>query len=301
VGEINDEETKLIFAVIRGDLEVNETKLANAAGVRSLRPARDDEIAATGAVVGYASPVGLSGAEVIADTSIAESPNLVAGANKEGFHTRNVNHGRDFTAHTVTDIASAEPGHPCVECGQPLEAHRGVELGNIFKLGTRYSKAMDCYFLDEDGKRKPVIMGSYGIGVGRLLASVAEEHNDEKGMVWPASVAPYSVHLVALKGGSEEADALYEDLLAAGIDVLYDDRAESPGVMFNDADLLGLPIRLTVSKRSLDAGGVETKLRHEPDKGLVKREDVATWTQSTLAKLLEPLEAAADEAPARAD
>jgi prolyl-tRNA synthetase len=301
VGEVNDEETKLIFAVIRGDLDVNETKLANAAGVRSLRPARDDEIKSIGAVAGYASPVGLAGAQVIADTSIAESPNLVAGANKDGFHTRNVNHGRDFTAEVVTDIAAAEAGFPCPDCAKPLESHRGVELGNIFKLGTRYSTAMNCYFLDENGKQQPVVMGSYGIGVGRLLASVAEEHSDENGLIWPASVAPYSVHLVALKGGTEEADSLYADLEAAGLDVLYDDRAESPGVMFNDADLLGLPIRLTVSKRSLEAGGVETKLRHESDRGMEKRDEVVAWVKMKLEGLIAPLEAAADQSPKKAD
>ncbi len=301
VGQINDEESKLVFAVIRGDLEVNETKLANAAGVRALRPAQDEEISAIGAVAGYASPVGLDGVEVIADTSIAESPNLVAGANKAGYHTRNVNHGRDFTADIVTDIASAEAGYPCPECGKPLEAHRGVELGNIFKLGTRYSTTMDCYFLDEDGTRKPVIMGSYGIGVGRLLASVAEEHNDENGLIWPASIAPFLVHLVALKGGQEEADAIYEELRAAGIDILYDDRGESPGVTFNDADLLGFPIRLTVSKRSLAAGGVETKLRSESERGSIARTDVVEWVKETREALIAPLEREADQAPARAD
>lgn len=301
VGQVNDDETKLIFAVIRGDLEVNETKLANAVGVRSLRPAQDDEISAVGAVAGYASPVGLTGVTIIADTSIAESPNLVAGANREGFHLRNVNHGRDFTADTVTDIAAAQAGYPCPECGESLEAHRGVELGNIFKLGTRYSESMDCYFLDENGVRKPVIMGSYGIGVGRLLASVAEAHSDENGLIWPATIAPYSVHLVALKGGAEEADSVYAELDAAGVEVLYDDRSESPGVMFNDADLLGLPIRLTVSKRSLEAGGVETKLRHEAERGMVKRADVTAWVRATLAELIAPLDAAAESAPRTAD
>ena len=301
VAEINDEEQKLVFAVIRGDLEVNETKLANAIGARALRPARTEEIAAVGAVPGYASPAGLSGVEIIADLSIESSPNLVAGANREGYHMRNVNYGRDFTAHTVTDIAAAEAGHPCPECGDPLESHRGVELGNIFKLGTRYSQSMDCYFLDEDGKRKPVIMGSYGIGVGRLLASVAEAFNDEAGLRWPVSVSPYSVHLVALKGGIEEADALYAELEAAGIDVLYDDRGESPGVMFNDADLLGFPVRLTVSKRSLEAQSVETKLRHETERGLVPRGETVEWVADQLRSLQAPLDAAASRAPAKAD
>ena len=301
VAEINDEESKLVFGLIRGDLDVNETKLANAAGARALRPARPEEIQAVGAVPGYASPVGLEGIEVIADLSIASTPNLVAGANREGYHTRNVNYGRDFTATTVTDIAAAEAGHPCPDCGEPLEAHRGVELGNIFKLGTRYSDAMDCFFLDEDGKRKPVVMGSYGIGVGRLLASIAEEHNDESGIVWPASVAPYRVHLVALKGGEEAADEIYAELERAGIDVLYDDRGERPGVMFNDADLLGCPVRLTLSKCSLESGGVETKVRNEADRGLVARDEMLAWVRARLDELGAPLEANADAAPTKAD
>ena len=301
VAEINDEESKLVFGLIRGDLEVNETKLANAAGARALRPARPEEIAAIGAVAGYASPVGLKDVEVIADPSIAATPNLVAGANREGYHTRNVNYGRDFTATTVTDIAAAQAGHPCPDCGEPLEAHRGVELGNIFKLGTRYSDAMDCFFLDEDGKRKPVIMGSYGIGVGRLLASIAEEHNDEAGLVWPASVAPYRVHLVALKGGEEAADAIYAELEQAGLDVLYDDRGERPGVMFNDADLLGCPVRLTLSKRSLESGGAETKVRNEADRGLVAREEMLAWVRAKLDELGAPLEEKASAAPTKAD
>jgi prolyl-tRNA synthetase len=301
VAEISDEESELVFAVIRGDLEVNETKLANAAGARALRPARSEEIEAVGAVPGYASPAGLEGVRIIADLSIETTPNLVAGANREGYHTRNVNYGRDFTADIVTDIAAAEAGHPCPECGKPLEAHRGIELGNIFKLGTRYSETMGCYFLDEDGKRRPVIMGSYGIGVGRLLASIAEEHNDESGMRWPVSVAPYSVHLVALKGGEAEADALYEELIAAGIDVLYDDRGERPGVMFNDADLLGFPVRLTVSARSLEQKSVETKLRHESDRGLIPRDDAVAWAARTLEELRAPLEERANAAPELAD
>lgn len=301
VAEINDEESKLVFALIRGDLEVNETKLANAAGARALRPARDEEIRAVGAVPGYASPIGLEGVEVIADLSVETTPNLVSGANREGFHVRNVNYGRDFTATTVTDIAAAQAGHPCPECGEPLEAHRGVELGNIFKLGTRYSDAMQCFFLDEDGKRKPVVMGSYGIGVGRLLASIAEQHNDDSGLRWPVTVAPYRVHLVALKGGEQEADALYGELEQDGMDVLYDDRGERPGVMFNDADLIGLPVRLTVSSRSLEQGGVETKLRHEDERGLVPRAEVVGWVRDRLTELEAPLLARADAAPGRAD
>ncbi len=171
VAEINHEESRLIFALIRGDLEINETKLANVAGARALRPALPEEIEAVGAVPGYASPAGIEGVQIIADSSREATPNLVAGANREGYHMRNANYGRDFTATVVTDIAAAAAGYPCPECGEPLEAHRGIELGNIFKLGARYSEAMGCYYLDENGKRRPVVMGSYGIGVGRLLAS----------------------------------------------------------------------------------------------------------------------------------
>lgn len=269
-----DDRHEPIVVVIRGDLQVSETKLAAALGAREFRPATADEIAAVGAVPGYASPIGLSGVTIVADPSIVDSPNLVAGANREGYHLRNVNYGRDFTATVVADIASAEAGYPCPSCGAPMDAHRGVELGNTFKLGTRYSEAMNCRYLDHDGTRKPVVMGSYGIGIGRLLACVAEEHHDDAGLRWPAAVAPFDVHIVALKGGETEAEALDEELARAGLDVLLDDRLERPGVAFNDADLIGVPIRLTVSARSIAAGGVEAKLRDESDREVIPRGDV---------------------------
>ena len=169
----------------------------------------------------------------------------------------------------VADIAAAQEGDLCPQCGTPMRMSRGVEVGNIFKLGTRYSKDMGATFVDEDGESRPVVMGSYGIGVGRLLACIAEEHNDEQGLCWPIAVAPYEVHLVALRGGFEAAEQLYADLKKAGIEVLFDDRDESPGVKFNDADLIGIPIRVTAGKRSLDEGGVELKLREEKDRSLV--------------------------------
>ena len=223
---------KLVFAVIRGDMDVNETKLANAAGAMALRPAVAEEILAVGAVPGYASPLKVKNAMIVVDDSIVDSPNLVAGANGEGFHLRNVNYGRDFKADVVADIAVAESGFACVECGTALTASRGVEVGNIFKLGTRYSEAVGANFLDKDGVEKPVVMGSYGIGVGRLLACAAEEHHDEHGLIWPVSIAPYEVHLVSLRGGEDEAAGLYEELKQAGLDVLFDDRDERPGVKF---------------------------------------------------------------------
>ena len=256
---------EFVFVVIRGDLDVNEIKLQTALNANVLRPATDEEIRASGAVPGYASPVGLEGVKVVADLS-AQSPNLVAGANREGYHLKNVNLGRDYRADVVADIALTEAGAPCIQCGTPLEEHRGIEVGNIFKLGYKYSSSLDARFLDENGEEQLIIMGSYGIGVGRLLAAVAEYHHDEQGLIWPASIAPYDVHVVVL-GASDEVQAALADLRgaleSAGLEFLIDDREESAGVKFNDADLLGIPWRITVSPRALKAGGYEVKRRSE--------------------------------------
>ncbi len=256
---------RFVFAVVRGDMDLNETKLANAVKANELRPAREEEIRGIGAEPGYGSPVGVTDALVVVDDAVAGSPNLVAGANEAGYHLLNVNYGRDYTAGIVTDIAAAREGDACVQCGRPVRASGGVEVGNIFKLGTRYTDAMGATFLDRDGESRSVIMGSYGIGVGRLLACVAEEHHDERGLVWPISVAPYEVHLVSLGGEGTEAQQVANDLYSRleqdGVEVLYDDREASPGVKFADADLIGLPLRVTVSARSLERGGVEVKRR----------------------------------------
>jgi prolyl-tRNA synthetase len=290
-----------VFAIIRGDMEVSETKLTNAVAARALRPATEEEIRSTGATPGFASPVGLNLDErplpvtVIVDDLLPASPNLVAGANDEGYHLRNVNYGRDFEADLVADIASAQEGDACPRCGGALRAVRGVEVGNIFKLGTRYSDVMGCTFLDAQGEPQPVFMGSYGIGLGRLLACIAEAHHDEHGLIWPVSVAPYQVHLVLLAGkglASEEqalAEQLYRRLNEAGVEVLYDDRHASPGVKFNDADLIGLPLRLTVSRRALQAGGVEFKRRDQDERRVVEVEGVLAAVQTTLAELQDDL------------
>ncbi len=277
------EEERFVFAVVRGDMELNETKLANAVGAGALRPARMEEIRAVGAEPGYASPVGLQDVLVVADDAVASSPNLVAGANEEGFHLLNVNHGRDFEADVVADVAAAEQGSACPQCGAPMRAERGVEVGNIFKLGTRYAEAFGTYFLDRDGKRKPVVMGSYGIGVGRLLACIAEEHRDEVGLVWPVSVAPYHVHLVA--SDDEAASGLYEELRSAGVEVLYDDRRESLGTKFKDADLIGAPLRLTLTPRSVKNGGVEVKVRRERESRIVPAEEAIKIVQQKVSEL----------------
>ncbi len=287
---------RLVLAVIRGDLEVNEVKLANAAGALALRPAHDEEIAAAGAVPGYASPMGLEGDTlVVADDSVVSSPNLVSGANEAGYHVRNVNHGRDWEADIVDDIALAEAGHACPVCGAPLRIARGVEVGNIFQLGTRYSDALGASFLDEQGRERPVIMGSYGIGVGRLLACVAEEHHDDNGLSLPVTVAPYQVHLVSLAKGEgpvqAAAEALYGDLTSAGVEVLYDDRPENPGVKFNDADLIGCPVRVTVGDRGLKKGTLEVKLRGASGRGEeVPVAEAAARVREELAALLQRIE-----------
>lgn len=276
---------RFVFAIVRGDMELNESKLSNAIHALELRPANEAEIRASGAVPGYAAPIGLKDALIVVDDLIPASPNLVAGANEEGFHRLNTNYGRDYTAEVVADIATAEAGSACPDCGAAMRASRGVETGNIFKLGTRYSESLGCTFLDQEGKARPVVMGSYGIGVGRLLACIAEEHHDEHGLLWPMSVAPYAVHLVSLTRGGVEAEHFYEELIREKIEVLYDDRDERPGVKFIDADLIGIPIRITIGERSLKQGGVEFKLRKESKSEIVPLADAISRIRSETDRL----------------
>ena len=285
IEEEGEEAEKFVFAVVRGDMDVNDTKLTNAVGATEMRPARPEEIRATGAEPGYGSPLGVQGALVIVDDTIAESPNLVSGANEEGFHYLNTNLGRDYEADMVTDIAAANDGSACPVCGEPMRAERGVEIGNIFKLGTRYTEALGAFFLDAEGQQKPVIMGSYGIGVGRLLACAAEEHNDGNGLIWPISIAPYQVHLVALDSLEDQAGQLYKDLRNVGIEVLYDDRQESLGSKFKDADLMGMPVRLTLTTRSLENGGVEIKDRRTGESSVVPVDEVVDTVQRKISEL----------------
>lgn len=293
----NEERERFVLAVIRGDMDYNETKLANALGADDLRPARETEIKAAGAEPGYGSPIGVEGATVVVDDAVADSPNLVAGANEPGYHYTNVNLGRDFEADVVTDIAVASAGSGCPVCGAPVREERGVEVGNIFKLGTKYTEALGAEFLNGSGESKPVIMGSYGIGVGRLLNCVAEEHRDEDGLIWPISIAPYQVHLVASDQTAGEAAALYEELSGAGIEVLYDDREESLGPKFKDADLIGLPLRLTLTPRSLGNGGVEVKERASGESGVVALEEARGEVESRLEALRRALDLSVVEVP----
>ena len=274
-----DRDARLIVAIVRGDDDVEETKLTNAIGARDLRPAREEEIRATGMVPGYASPIGAKGALVVVDELVAASGNLVAGANKEGYHVKNVNVPRDFTPDHIVDLASAKAGDACLGCGGAVRLEKGIEVGNIFKLGTRYSAALGAEYADDAGVSHPIVMGSYGIGVGRAAACIAEAYHDEKGLAWPAAVAPFDAQ-VALLGANKDARveeaalALERAASAAGLELLVDDRTESPGVKFADAELLGAPWTITISPRSLDAGGAELTRRADGERSVVPLADV---------------------------
>lgn len=284
---------RLIFALVRGDLEVNEVKLANTARQAGLdwvdlHMATPEELQQAGKVVaGFTSPIGLDESVlVIADHSVQMGKNFVAGANREDYHVRNANAGRDFRVGIWADLASAYAGATCARCGGALSVHRAAELGHVFKPGKKYSELLNATFLGEDGQEHLLLMGTYGIGLGRILALAVEQHHDERGICWPLSIAPYQVALCALGTGDAEvtrqADSLYEALNKAGIEVLYDDRTESAGIKFNDADLIGLPIRLVVSKRALAKGSVEWKLRADQESHLVAIQDVIPEVQRVM-------------------
>ena len=281
-----DEE--VVLASIRGDLEVNEVKLKNSLHANELRLATDDEVSAAGLVSGSASAVGLTGIKRVADPSVTMGSNFVVGANKPDTHLRGANYPRDFQADMLTDVALAEPGQLCQRCGRVLESIRGIEVGHIFKLGTFFSESMGALYLDKEGQQQPITMGCYGIGVGRLLAAAIEQNHDERGIVFPTPVAPYQVHLVGLNLADEEvsaaADQLYEDLWKQGIEVLYDDRQDqAAGVKLNDADLLGMPVRLVVSPRNLKNGVVEVKGRREEQAATVPADQVVDAVRQLLA------------------
>ena len=258
---------QVYVVVIRGDYEVNETKVRNLMGGSEPRLATREEVAAAGFVAGSASAVGINSKYVIADESAVENANLLAGANEEGFHLRNVNFGRDWNADHMGDIAAALEGHKCPRCDDGyLKQHRGIEVGHIFKLRTVYSDTMNVKFNDVDGKLQPVFMGCYGIGTGRLLAAAVEANHDDRGMTLPRSIAPFEVVVVAVNMHNNDevrelAESLYRQLNDVGIETLLDDRVEAPGAKFADADLIGMPVRVVVSPRSIQNGGVEVKHR----------------------------------------
>ena len=273
---------RFVFAVVRGDHELNETKLTNSVKATEMRPATEEEIKAIGSEPGYGSPIGVGDdVTIVVDPAVIEGSNFVAGANKGGFHLRNVNAGRDFTPDIVKDLVAVEEGMACPACGAPLTSARGIEVGNIFKLGTKYTEAVGATVLDEGGKAYPVIMGSYGIGVDRMMACIIEAYHDENGIIWPVDVAPFVCHIVVLSGKQPKGElAAAEDLKAtlesAGLDVLLDDRDERAGVKFNDADLIGCPVRITVGARGLVNGTVEIKQRKEEEKSDVAIRDAVS-------------------------
>ena len=276
---------EVVFVTIRGDLEVNDIKLKNALRASDLRLADDQEVAKAGLVAGSASAIGIHDIKRVGDLSITRGNNFVVGGNKPDTHLRGANYPRDFQVDILTDIALARPGQGCPNCGQPLEAVRGVEVGHIFKLGTFFSEALGANYLDREGQHQPIIMGCYGIGVGRLLAAAIEQNHDDKGIMFPAPIAPYQVHLVGLNLAdeqvAEEAERLYQELKDQGIEVLYDDRTDqTAGVKLNDVDLLGLPVRLVVSPRNVKAGVVEFKQRLDETSSLVPAGEVVATLQA---------------------
>ena len=276
------------FAVIRGDLEVNELKLLNALDATEVRPLLPEEVEQAGWVAGYASPIGVDASRVVADPSVVDAGGLVAGANQVDSHLRHVTYGRDWNAATVADIGMAQSGDPCAQCGAALDMQRGIELGHIFKLGTRYTDPMDATFLDADGNRMTPIMGCYGIGVERLMAAVVQSNHDEHGIIWPPSVAPFDVHIVPLGAGDEVAAAVADvesELSGSGLNVVTDDRNERAGVKFNDADLLGAPLRITIGARGLKQGQIELKLRGDAEASSVPLDGAVAAAQEALASL----------------
>jgi len=277
---------EFIFVIIRGDLEVNETKLRNALKCSELRLATEGEVNEAGLVAGFASPICVKGVKVVADDSITSGSSFIAGANKPGYHFRNANYPRDFKVDLMADIALAQPGDSCPKCGGELSSARGIEVGHVFKLGTFISERFGASFLDNDGKSRPIIMGCYGIGLGRLLAAIVEQSHDDKGIIWPLSVAPYQVYLCPLNLDKSAvlptAEKIYQELQKEGIAVLLDDRDDSPGVKFNDADLLGIPLRLTLSPRTLQSQSVEAKWRTEKEAQLLPLDNLAVQVKKLL-------------------
>ncbi|TJX13236.1 proline--tRNA ligase [Tissierella creatinini] len=273
---------KPILAVIPGDRELNEVKLANYLKVGGFElELADEEVIKrlSGANKGFTGPVGISKeARLLVDSRITKMKNIVVGGNETDYHIKNVNYGRDFTGEIVEDLLLIEEGDKCPQCGETLRMDRGIEVGNIFQLGTKYSESIGARFLDENGKEKFFVMGSYGIGVTRSVAAIVEQYHDDKGIIWPLVVAPYQIIITIVNTKNEEqlalGDKLYNELLGLGYEVLLDDRNERVGVKFNDRDLIGIPIRVTVGKMAGE-NIVEYSLRTSDDKSEVNADTVA--------------------------
>lgn len=282
----------LILCFVRGDHEVNETKVVNTVGVPEIEMAPAEELAAAGTHGGYMGPCGLDPKKVIivCDATVMNMHNFCCGANEEGYHWINVNPGRDFTPTYVADIRLMQEGDPCPHCGGTIAKARGIEVGQIFKLRDKYSASMGATILDETGKSIPMQMGCYGIGVGRTMAAAVEQNNDKDGIIWPAQIAPYHVLIVPVNikddAIREKAFSVYEELTKAGLEVLLDDRDERPGVKFKDADLYGFPLRITIGKKTLDKGQIEVRTRKTGETVLLPADDFT----GTVRDMLEALQ-----------
>lgn len=267
-----EKENGYVAAFIRGDRELNMVKLVNALGIpeHSIDFADEGKIGpATGCVGGFTGPVGLHDLTLVVDSELIGQKNLCAGACKKDLHLKNVNYGRDYEADIISDIKLIQENDPCPSCGEPVKIARGIEVGQVFKLGTKYSESMGAYYKDENQQSRPIVMGCYGIGVTRTLAAIVEQHHDDDGIIWPLSVAPYQVIIIIVKTSDKtqmkEGERLYSELKKAGADVLLDDRDERPGVKFKDADLIGIPVQITVGRGSAE-GKAEYKLRRGSEK-----------------------------------
>lgn len=287
-------EDRPVFALVRGDDELNEPKFQAAVGSGNFRPATPEEVLRiTGAPVGFISPVGLDGVRVLADQSLQGGEGMVSGANREHAHYTGINLDRDVRVEKYVDLRMARQGEACPECGRPLDVTQAIELGHIFKLGAKYSQALKANFVDEDGTEKPLIMGSYGIGIERLAACIIEQSHDQSGIIWPLAVAPYQVVISQLGGPGTEAakvsEQLYQELQDASYEVLLDDRDERPGFKFKDADLVGVPVRVNVGEKGLKEGVVEIKLRKDGQLFKVRPEEVRRKVQELTSVEMWPL------------
>jgi len=287
---IFETEEGFVAVLIRGDLEVNEVKLKNALGCLQLQLASEAKILEiTGGPQGFSGPVGLEGVRLLADSSVMALDVAATGGNKDHTHIVGVVPNRDFTPDQVVELRLAQAGDPCPRCEGTLIEKRGIEVGHVFKLGTKYSEAMRCTFLDADGEEQLMTMGCYGLGVSRTMAAAVEQNHDDKGIIWPLPVAPYEVVLVLLNSDKEEvveaASGLYDELVAAGIDVLFDDRPERPGVKFNDMDLIGFPVRIVIGKRGLESGEIELSLRRDGERRPTPIGDLVPAVQILLDEL----------------
>jgi prolyl-tRNA synthetase len=277
-----DVDGKLVTALVPGHLELSEVKLRNLLKAKILLPADEALIRKSGMIPGYAAPIGCTDTRVSLDEGLVHAKDVVIGANEDGFHFLHCIPTRDFApGFEIADIAQADSGCSCPSCGKELTSTRGIELGNIFKLGTKFSESMGCKYLDEASKQQPAIMGCYGIGIGRLMASIIESHHDQWGPIWPKTVAPFQVLIVSLAKEEpvmQAAEKLYQDLVNSGVDVLYDDRPERAGVKFKDADLWGIPCRIAVGAKGLAENKVEWKLRANKEFELVAISDIVDKT-----------------------